>query len=34
MARWYRTEVEKSWLRHANKDANKKGEKEKGGGGG
>ena len=32
MASWHRAEVEKSWLRHANEDAKKKGEKENGGG--
>ena len=32
MSRWHRAEVEKSWLRHTNEDATKKGWKEKGGG--
>ena len=34
MARWRRIEGENSSLRHANEDAHKKGEKEKGAGGG
>ena len=33
-ARWHRTEVQKSCLRHADEDVKKKGEKEKGGWGG
>ena len=33
MARCHRAELEKGWLWHANEDAKKKGEKEKGGGG-
>ena len=32
MAKWHRADGEKIWLRHANEDAKKKGEKEKGGG--
>ena len=32
MSRWRRTEVGKSWLRHASEDATKIGWKEKGGG--
>ena len=32
MARWHRAEMEKSWLRHANEDAKKKGNTQKGGG--
>ena len=34
MARRHRVEVGKSWLRHANGDAKKKGDKDGGGGGG